>query len=369
MAMPPSSAWPSLLEDPPAGDTLVDAGLPSEIGRLVAAEESWLNEEPSEPSLPVPSVVVDVEEEGPRTQPSTPPARITSVDVALDELEKSSVLAAPLLPSILEEDRETTPVPQAVRTSSPPASAWPSFVAPRAGESLPPVAVSDLPAPPPRERRGLLFAAIALFAALVAGAAFFLYPRSGELAITVQGADGKSVAAAEISVDGEKRCDASCQLEGIAPGHHTIQVVVPGVREPQIANAEVTSGGRAAVTVVVVASAPAKAASAPSAPTAPVAKAPSLHIEVVTEGARVVLVAGQDVRVLQGPWPKRIELEPGEYKVVASRYGFLPYSRVLSLTATSGEQNVHIALEPGTEKPKKKDVPAEPPSDDIYEER
>jgi hypothetical protein len=69
-----------------------------------------------------------------------------------------------------------------------------------------------------------------------------------------------------------------------------------------------------------------------------------LDIELATEGARVMLVQGRDQRVLHGPFPQHLDLEPGTYKVVASLHGREPF--VESVTVDGTARKVRIELEP-----------------------
>jgi serine/threonine-protein kinase len=74
-----------------------------------------------------------------------------------------------------------------------------------------------------------------MFVALVVGAAFafFVSPRTGQIAINVSDAKGARVGHPEIFVDGKKQCDsAPCVVAQVTSGPHTVHVVADGYEPP-----------------------------------------------------------------------------------------------------------------------------------------
>lgn len=314
------------------GDTLVDAEPPSEIVR-----ESERREREDED-----------EEHTPDTQPSIPPpARSIEIDLAdLDSrLFADSELTRDDLSSLAAD--EHTPVPAALRTpSTPPLDAAP------AGSSLSPVAIPEsVPrtrvSATPRGRGGAVVAIGAILTLCLGVIAFVLYPTSGSLSVRLSTPDADGVAKAEIFVDGQKRCDTDpCILRDLAPGEHVIKVVAPG-RTSEVTTVVVEPNEAAQVTVRLSALATEAPETKDAPPQAP--ETPGLTIELATEGARVLVVRGSATRVLSGPFPQAVDLAPGRYKVVASRFGFAPFVRWV--TVEGGKEKVVVELEAGASAP------------------
>jgi hypothetical protein len=330
--------------------TLVDASLSedeqAQAKALVGRADTVVDAEPpSELTLGC-----DTEEGSPKTQPSTPPPLMAPPSIEIDLADLNASL--PELASLLDaDDDEHTPVPRAHRTpSTSPAEV--SRATP--GESFPPVEVADStpftrPSVTPRRGRGGLYAFSAVLALCLGVLAFALYPKTGALAVRLSTAEGNAVAKAEIFVDGKKRCDTDpCILSDIEPGSHVVKVVVPGHEAPVEATVEVKADERARLTIPLPALMPEEPAPAPKADAEETPSQRGVNVEVVTDGARVVLVQGQKTRVLSGPWPRAIELEPGRYKVVASRHGFEPFVQKITLAEGDALQQVRIELEPST---------------------
>jgi hypothetical protein len=371
------------------GDTLVDVDPPSEVESLPVSERP-----PSISGDPIDSIVEDDAPEAsmssaaPSTQPSTPPpalsepARSIEIDLAELELQRDS------LPSLLDADDdgdfEHTPAPRALRT--------PSTAPGPVGSSFPPVAVDEQVPPPPMKSGGRLgWVALGTMLALCAGVlAFVFYPRGGGLDVRLNAADGEPVAKAEIFVDGRKVCDTDpCIVNDMTPGEHAVKVLLPGHDEAIESSVRVKRDEQARLTIDLPALEPTEQDAPPAEPSGEEPSHPGVRVEVVTEGARVVLVQGGDTRVIPGPWPKTLDLEPGSYKLVASRYGYEPFVHRFTVDEESSLQKVSVELEAatkrraetserapaGTNEPAKTTPPApsaapEPPDSDgdIYED-
>lgn len=314
------------------GDTLVDAEPPSEILRDSEREEQS-----------------DEEEAAPHTQPSVPPPA-RSIEIDLADLDASQ-LTRPELPSLLFDgvEDEHTPVPAAFRSpSTPPLEAAPE------GSSLSPVAIPEsMPrtrvSPAPRRSRAAAFAIGAALTLCLGVIAFVLYPKTGSLVVRLSTPEADGVAKAEIFVDGQKRCDTDpCILRDLAPGQHVVKVVAPG-RSSEATEVVVEPNEEAQVTVAL----PAKLAEAPAAKETPVVAPPKpgLAVEVATEGARVVIVEGTESRVLSGPFPLMLDLAPGRYKVVASRFGYAPFVQWVTVVDGEAKARIHVELEPSSSAP------------------
>ncbi len=243
------------------------------------------------------------------------------------------------------EEREHTPVPQAQRAPS-----WPpqEVSSGPKSDSFPPVALKELsPATRPsatrRRRRGGAYAFVALLTICITALAFMLYPKTGSLHVRLSTPEGMRVAKAEIFVDGQKRCDTDpCILHDIAPGTHVIKVVVPGRATAAEASVEVQADANVRLTVEL----PRLSVRESTAVERPVpAVEPSgVRIELLTGGSRVLLVQEETTRVLEGPWPRVLTLEPGRYELVASHHGFVPFVQSVALAAGGGVQLVRIEL-------------------------
>jgi hypothetical protein len=143
---------------------------------------------------------------------------------------------------------------------------------------------------------------------------------------------------ARLTVDGVDRGPLPAQIDDLTPGRYTVRITAPGHR-PFDRDVDLAAGQRLDLGLVALEAAPAAVA-----------------IDVETAGAYVVLIdAREHKRVLRGPWPLRLELDPGSYQLLATRRGFVPF--VAPIEATAGrEASLRVILRPT------KNAPAEMPS-------
>ncbi len=380
-------------------DTLIDQVPPSELEleRAVTLERAAepLSLPPStQPSTPPPAAPAALHTAAPVT---------CSIEIDLRELEGPAARGE--LPSLLDaEEDEHTPAPRALRTPSQPPEpgadrtpspsghatpapsalfapaevpsaadpapvpaprdpaatgaeratlASPSAPPPAAspvGGSFPPVVAVAPTSTPVRPRRSRLVswgAFLGVMALCVGVMAFVLQTRRGSVLVHLATPDDGAVPKAEIFLDGQKRCDTDpCILRDVAPGAHVVKVVAPGRDVPSVVQIEVLPSRETAITVMLSEAAAPAVASEPAPAPAPEATRPGLSITLGTEGARVVLVTGRVTQVVEGPFPKTLELEPGEYKLVASRYGYAPFSQRIVLREGDAAVPVEVLLTP-----------------------
>jgi hypothetical protein len=184
------------------------------------------------------------------------------------------------------------------------------------GGSHPSWAPSQPPAGPatsPPQKRGASTILLAAIAVLVLGVAAFLYLRSSSAAsvmVTVTH-QGKSVEAANIYVDGQKKCEfAPCKLE-LKPGPKNVRVVSGNLAGTQTINVE---GGKDITVAIALGVAP-DTGPAPSE-SAPVEDKPAsitLASAMKDKKAEVkVFINGED----KGKLPLELkDLKPGKYVI------------------------------------------------------
>jgi hypothetical protein len=108
-----------------------------------------------------------------------------------------------------------------------------------------------------------------------------------------------------------------------------------------------------------------QAAAPASPPAAPEPAAPTvghLAISVETVGARLLLVhkSSRERRVLAGPWPSTLDLDFGDYEVVATRFGHRAAVLRVHLDAAEPDARITVALAPAPRARRQK-------LEDIYE--
>ncbi len=122
--------------------------------------------------------------------------------------------------------------------------------APRAMEA------TALVRPPQSSKIGLVIGIVVALVAAVGVAAFFLYPRTGTIAVNVSDAKGGSVGALEVYLDGKKVCDtAPCRIDQVKAGSHELKVSAQGYDQPSAKLVAVESGKDAMVDLTLTSSA------------------------------------------------------------------------------------------------------------------
>lgn len=274
---------------------------------------------------------------------------LSSLDPYADTSSPSELSAPAATPAVLshaDEDEEIFPKPQtdwlpleehAVVTTAPVARR------PQDLRSVPPVTMSS-PSPSKGRRRGIAIAAFGVM--LILCSTIFLlwmFPKKGAVLVRLRTEDGHPAAKAEIYVDGQKRCDTDpCLIEGLPRGDRTIKVIVPGSDEPRVANVEVQPGAEETVWIDVPSTVQAQERDVESEAEA---VPPSLTVSLVTGGARVVLIPdGGMGKVVEGPFPRKLELPLGRYEIVASLSGYSPFVDHVTLSEEVPTAEVDVRL-------------------------
>ncbi|MBW2455258.1 MAG: PEGA domain-containing protein [Deltaproteobacteria bacterium] len=348
----------------------------------------------------------------PSSQPnnSLPPAPITPVTIDVAPVATREAVVPPSPPNVDEVLAELDVLPAAddsplivdVPHHEP---SYPPPPARQLGSSLPPVAFSDPPPRPAPKRLGGLLALACVALACIVTAVWWNQPRTGTLTVRLRTADGDPAAKAEIFVDGQKRCDTDpCLVDELSPGTKTVKVILPSFAKPQVAQIELAAGGQQVLWVDVPSrqgielSCPQRSARlvvdgvdrglvpAPYLEVAPgehhlrliapgylpwertiqvaagkrvevgeialTPATPELTVALAGSRARVVLVSPDGSRrALSGPWPRRLEVEPGRYTVLAHRRGHRPFTHHVDITSERPSQRVAIELEPARPAP------------------
>ncbi len=196
----------------------------------------------------------DIMPKMPRPAAGTPAPAPAKVSAAAALLASSGGAAAP------------APQPRPLQPSTPPQHhsapppAMPGMQIPAQAVPSPPGRVADEPTalrarPEPRpaagSKLGIVFGALALIAVL-ALAAFMLFPRNGVLKIDIKTKSGAAVDKAEIFVDGKKQCDtAPCVVADLPAGSKTIKVMVPGVDASEQIT-ETVEGGKEKLVLITI---------------------------------------------------------------------------------------------------------------------
>lgn len=103
-------------------------------------------------------------------------------------------------------------------------------------------------------RHALMAAALLAFVPLVA---FGMAHRPGSLLVTAAGADGRAPDASSVAVDGVRRCESvPCEVSGLSPGAHLVQVSAPGFSRGAERAIELSPGGHAAHHVTLLSESP-----------------------------------------------------------------------------------------------------------------
>jgi len=144
----------------------------------------------------------------------------------------------------------------------------------------------------------------------------------------------------DVEVDGVKRGTLPLLIDDLTPGEHHLRFSGSKLhrdlkRTVQISAGEIHDLGRIDLELAKV----------------------SLRIELTPPSASVVVrkLGSSERQKLKGPWPRSVELEPGDYEVTAYRYGYLPASQNARFKG-SAEATVELELKP---------APTDP--DDIYD--
>jgi hypothetical protein len=150
---------------------------------------------------------------------------------------------------------------------------------------------------------------------------------------TVQGLRAKSAQrGVEISVDGEGRGELPIELNDLTPGRHLVRFSASDryaafEQEIDLGAGTVKDLGSIELTLL----------------------RGLVTIEVRTARTRVLIgnkgrrASQKDIR---GPWPRKLELEPGHYDVIGAKEGFLPVAYSVTVDAAHPEPHVVIDLEP-----------------------
>ena len=208
---------------------------------------------------------------------------------------------------------------------------------------MPPVTMSS-PSPGRARRRGIAIAAFGVM--LILCSTIFLlwmFPKKGAVVVRLRTEDGHPAAKAEIYVDGQKRCDTDpCVIADLPRGDRTIKVIVPGSDDPRVAHVDVRPGAEETVWIDVPSTVQ---TNDEQDQIEAEAIEPSLTVKLATSGARVVLIPeGGMGRVIEGPFPRKLELPIGRYEVVASLSGYSPFVDHVSLTDEVPASEVEVRL-------------------------
>ena len=161
--------------------------------------------------------------------------------------------------------------------------------APRAMEA------TALVRPPQSSKIGLIIGIVIALVAAVGVAAFFLIPRTGNIAVNVADAKGGSVGSLEIYLDGKKVCDtAPCRIDQVKAGSHELKVSAQGYDQPSPKLVAVQSGKDEQIDLTLTSSA---------------AKGTGFKVTGTQPGVKL-LVDGKEV----GALPQELrDLEPGPH--------------------------------------------------------
>jgi hypothetical protein len=147
-------------------------------------------------------------------------------------------------PQSLPPQQSTLPMTMPQRSAPPPGLPPPSAASsyrppPPDIAPLPPPAPLPMPMPnrmeatalvrPPEQSKSLLVVGLIAGLAMVAAVVFFLWPRSGQIAVNVADAKGAAIPHLQIFIDGKKQCEsAPCIVSDVATGSHTVKVEASG---------------------------------------------------------------------------------------------------------------------------------------------
>lgn len=265
---PPPTSKPSSLPLPPARTPTINPAGPPGPPPSLRAGLPPVAPAPSRPPGPLPPV--SAPPGGPLKPPSAPAAKANSVvDMDWDdEDEKTSIYDKEETAQELERV-SGKPLPAAGMPAPKPNLGTAAALAAGSGgvasnplpapmplpppAPLPPPSTVRAPTPPPGTlpaaqaqpasrfdntqalnkqgggKGGMIIGAVAVVA-LVAGAAFVLQPKSGNLVVSVKGkTDGRTVDAAKVELDGKAVCDKTpCKVSDIPKGAHMVKASAPG---------------------------------------------------------------------------------------------------------------------------------------------
>lgn len=224
------------------------------------------------------------------------------------------------------------PPPPAVPAPLPiPAPTMPRMIAQEPAPAAPTraVAMEDRPTPLPMPRQqasssgriAIILGALALVAVLGLGAYILVggsAPSTGSLRIEVKSKAGASIAKAEISIDGVKKCDATpCVATDIKPGRKSITVVIAGSVNGTNADAIVEAGKENFVAVTIDDAPALPPTTPPTTPPTAVAQTPKgTGITVAGPSGMKVLVDGKEVGTTSKDKPLTLsDLKPGSHQV------------------------------------------------------
>ena len=101
---------------------------------------------------------------------------------------------------------------------------------------------------PPSSKAPLIIGIVIALVVAVGAAAFFLVPRTGNIAVNVTDPKGGAVGALEVYLDGRKVCDtAPCRIDQVKAGSHELKVSAQGYDQPAPKLVAVESGKDAQV--------------------------------------------------------------------------------------------------------------------------
>lgn len=269
-------------------------------------------------------------------------------------------------------------------------------------DSIHPVTVAapqtdDVPTPT-RAKRGVTWMLVPMMLAFAS--TWVVLQRSGALHIEL--AEQASAPRVEVYVDGQRRCDATpCVVSELTPGEHAVRVIAEGHAPSGIVPAHVSAWSTRRLTMSMPAVATGRVVALGAHPGitvridgvdrggmpldavdlppgehelqfsagerfVPMKKRivvatgktvdlgrvsldlarGRLEVSLTTDGAQVWLRAGGGPpRRLSGPFPSVLELEPGDYEVVASRRGYRSVTRPVRIDAERAEQQLTIELQ------------------------
>jgi serine/threonine-protein kinase len=284
----------------------------------------------------------------------------------------------------------------------------PAFGARPAGLQPPATALRPgAPAKTGWNKQSLLLAAASLVLSVIM-AVVLLIPRRGQLRIDATLEGGKRLERAEVFVDGRKECDTvPCRVTNLTPGAKTIKVISPDFAAPELVIETVERGKEKVVNIPLRGGKPAgggarlKIAAGqpglkvlvdgveqgpppldldnlaagshrvrfeggarfePTERTIEIAAGQTQEIapvnlkvthgratiHLMTGGARVILARVESPRtakLLQGPWPMALDLDPG-WKVVATLRGLATFEQPVVFPDGTAEATVEIQLQP-----------------------
>ena len=148
------------------------------------------------------------------------------------------------------------------------------------------------------------------------------------------------------SIDGGALVDLPLHVRDIEPGHHVVRFEAGEQYETDLRAVRVTAGAISDLGLIALRLRVAK-----------------LHVAAEV-GADVWLRGSRGpARRLKGPWPRVLELEPGDYELIAARYGYRSIVRPLHFDAARPSYRVNLQLTPTAWK--KHDVWTLDQSDDV----